>query len=37
MNAEISVFVICVKATIYLFLHNLYDCTFQKVFQKQYE
>ena len=28
MNAKISVFVICVKAIIYLFLNDLHDCTF---------
>ena len=29
MNAEISVFVICVEAIIYLLLYNLHDCTFK--------
>ena len=29
MNAKISVFVICVKAIIYLLLYNLHDCTFK--------
>ena len=28
MNANISVFVICVEAIIYLFLCDLHDCTF---------
>ena len=28
MNAKISVFVIFVKAIIYLLLYNLHDCTF---------
>ena len=28
MNANISVFVICVEAITYLLLHNLHDCTF---------
>ena len=28
MNTNISVFVICVEADIYLFLYNLYDCAF---------
>ena len=28
MNAKISVFLICVKAIIYLLLYNLHDCTF---------
>ena len=28
MKAQISVFVICVKAIIYLLLYNLQDCTF---------
>ena len=27
MNAKISVFVICVKAILYLLLSNLHDCT----------
>ena len=27
MNAKISMFVSCVKAVIYLLLHNLYDCS----------
>ena len=27
MNTKISVFVICVKATVYLLLYNLHDCT----------
>ena len=30
MDAKISVFVICVKAIIYLLLYNLHDCTFKK-------
>ena len=30
INAKISVFVICVETIIYLFLHNLHDCTFNK-------
>ena len=29
MNAEISVFVLCVEAIIYLLLYNLHDCTFK--------
>ena len=29
MNAKFSVFVICIEATIYLLLYNLYDCTFE--------
>ena len=29
MNAKVSVFVICVKAIIYLLLYNLHDCTFK--------
>ena len=28
MNAKFCVFVICVKAIMYLLLHNLHDCTF---------
>ena len=28
MNAKISVFLICVRATIYLLLYNLHDCVF---------
>ena len=28
MNAEISVFIICVAAVMYLLLYNLHDCTF---------
>ena len=28
MNAKFCVFAICVKAIIYLLLHNLHDCTF---------
>ena len=31
MNAEISLFVICVEAIIYLLLYNLHDCTFKFV------
>ena len=31
MNAKIYVFVICVKAIIYLLLCNLHDCTFKVV------
>ena len=31
MNAEISVFAICVEAIMYLLLHNLDDCTFNLV------
>lgn len=30
MNAKVSVFVICVKAIIYLLLHNFHNCTFNK-------
>ena len=33
MNAEISVFVICVEATIYFLFHDLYDCTFDLMLQ----
>ena len=29
MNAKLSVFVICVKAIMYLSLYNLLDCTFK--------
>ena len=29
MNTKISLFVICVKAIIYLLLCNLHDCTFK--------
>ena len=29
MNAQISVFVICVEAITYLLLYNLRDCTFK--------
>ena len=32
MNAKIPVVVICVKAIIYLLLHNLHNCTFQNKF-----
>ena len=32
MNAKISVFVICVKANIYLLLYNLHDCIFKDFF-----
>ena len=32
MNAKISVLVTCVKAIIYLLLHNLHDCTFKMWF-----
>ena len=28
MNAKVSVFVICVRAIIYLLLYNLHNCTF---------
>ena len=31
MNAEISLFVICVEAIIYLLLYDLHDCTFKFV------
>ena len=31
MNAKVSVFVICVEATIYLLLYNLQDCTFNEM------
>ena len=31
MDAKISVFVICVKAIIYLLLYNLHDCTFSGI------
>ena len=34
MNAKISVFVICVKAIIYLLLHNLHDCNAKLIFEK---
>ena len=30
MNANISEFVICVEAIIYLLSYNLYDCTFNE-------
>ena len=30
MNVEISVFVICIEAIIYLLLYNLHDRTFNK-------
>ena len=30
MNEKVSVFVICVEAIIYLLLHNLRECTFNK-------
>ena len=36
MNVKIWVFVICVKAIIYLSLYNLYDCTFKQLFRKGY-
>ena len=29
MDARISLFVICVKAVIYLLQYNLHDCTFK--------
>ena len=29
MNVEISVFVICAEAIMYLLLYNLHDCTFK--------
>ena len=29
MNAKMSVFVICVEATIYFYFYNLHDCTFK--------
>ena len=29
MNAQISVFVICVESIVYLLLYNLNDCTFK--------
>ena len=32
MNMKISVFFICVEAIIYLLLYNLYDCTFNYLF-----
>ena len=35
MNVNISVFVICVEAVIYLLLYNLHDCTFKKSNFKQ--
>ena len=31
MNTEISVFVICVEAIIYLLLYNLHACTFKSI------
>ena len=34
MNAEISLFVVCVEAIIYLLLYNLQDCTFKNVFHR---
>ena len=30
MNAETSVFAICVETIIYLLLYNLHDCTFKR-------
>ena len=30
MNVEISVYVVCIEAIIYLLLYNLHDCTFNK-------
>ena len=36
MNAQISVFVICVEAIIYLLLNNLRDCTFKYVWAFYY-
>ena len=30
MNAKISMFVICVKAIIYLLSYNMHDCTFKR-------
>ena len=30
MNIEISVFIICIEAIIYLLLYNLHDCTFKE-------
>ena len=32
MTAKISVFVICFEVITYLFLYNLYDCTFNQYF-----
>ena len=29
MNAQISVFVICVEVIVYSLLYNLHDCTFK--------
>ena len=31
MNAQISVFVICVEGIVYLLLYNLHDCTFKDI------
>ena len=31
MNGKVSVFVICVKAIIFLLLYNLHDCTFELI------
>ena len=36
MNAKILVFVICIKAIIYLLLNNLYDCTFKQINNKSF-
>ena len=35
INAKISVFVVCVEATIYLILYSLLDCTFNSIFFKK--
>ena len=32
MKAKIAVFVICVKAIIYLLIYNLHECTFNQIF-----
>ena len=34
MNAEFSVFFICVEAIKYLLLYNLHDCTFNAIFNR---
>ena len=37
MNAETSVFVICIEAITYLLLYNLHDCTPKsQCFEKQF-
>ena len=36
INAEISVFVICVDAIIHLLLYNLHECTFNRLVYEPY-